>query len=305
MTSEIRKHYFLRRYVVIAPGRAKRPLEVRHPRLVKHDRECHFCRGNEDPAFPEHLRLPETGPWQVRVIGNKFPAFTPDNPKAYGYQEIIIETPEHNKQLGDFSDPEWQQLIEVYTNRVTALEGIPHIRYVLLFKNEGEGSGASINHAHSQIFATHLVPPEITLEEHHEDAFRERHHHCLYCEILHREEHSPRLIWQDRHFIAIAPYASRLPYEAWVLPRAHHRSLRDLSAPERLSLAHALRLLLGRLERAGVGYNFYIHSARAEERHHLHIEITPRPNIWGGYELGSGVMINPVAPESVSEFYAL
>jgi UDPglucose--hexose-1-phosphate uridylyltransferase len=302
--SEIRKHYFLDKYVVIAPGRIKRPMEIA---FAKSDSsKCNFCPGHEEANPNEILRLPKNskGPnWQIRVIPNRYPALSPDNPKAYGYQEIVVETPKHGESIGDFSLEHLEQLIEVYSARTEALSNMPHIRYALVFKNNGGQAGASIVHAHSQIFALPITPPEAAHEAIAEDQYEELSGRCVWCEIMQKERKGPRLIAEDEHMVAFAPYASSAPYEAWILPRRHRRALHDLNGVERHSLALILRSIISRLEEHGIPYNYFIHNSVELEDHHLHIEIIPRSNTWGGFELGAGIVVNPVAPETVPDFY--
>jgi UDPglucose--hexose-1-phosphate uridylyltransferase len=298
--SEIRKHYFLPEYVVIAPSRRSRPKAIPVKAVASDNADCPFCPGYEDG--PEISRTPQSTEWQIRVIPNRFPTFSLAFPNAYGCQEIVVSTREHDRDLGQFTHAELVRLIDVYAERATALSAIPRIRYILIFNNEGASSGASQSHAHSQIYAVSFIPPHIREEVRAINAYRGGHG-CVYCEIMATERQGPRLIWEDEHMIAFAPYAARSPYEAWILPRRHRRGLENLGPEERSSLATAFKLLLGRLEERDISYNYFIHNSLPEEGHHLHIEIVPRLTTWGGFELGSGVVINPVAPEETPRFY--
>lgn len=299
---EIRRHYFLPQYVVIAPNRLRRPhYALQTGRDVTSPKECHFCPGNEEPA--EISRLEEDGKWQLRVIPNKFPAFAPDHPKAFGYQEIVVETPNHAEEMGSFDLTHLKAVIDAYAERTSWLEAKPGVRFVLVFKNEGEASGASMSHAHSQIYAIPFVPPDLQEEARALKARRQGGVGCLYCEILAKERQGPRLIWENEHMTAFTPYAAQAPYEVWVLPRIHRRGLGELSGAERMSLAWIMKLTLARLEEEGISYNYYIHNSLPEDDHHMHLKIIPRLTTWGGFELGSGVVINPVAPEESPRFY--
>ena len=303
MKPEVRKHYFLDSYVVIAPNRLKRP-GAQPPPPTRKSLSCIFCPTQQDPEELEIRRHPSRGAWQIRVIANLFPAFSPDNARSFGHQEIVVETPDHHSRFSSLSPERIAKIIEIYAERTETLGRLPHIRYVLVFKNEGPGSGASIDHPHSQIYALPLIPPALIQEQRVEEG-SSREGSCLYCQIMRAELGGPRLVFSDQYFVCFAPYASAAPHGLWILPRRHCHNLSELGEAERLSLARLLRSVTGRLDAEGVGYNFFIHSTSDKDAHHLHIELSPRLDTWGGFELGSGIVINPIPPEESPHYYGL
>ena len=303
MSSEIRKDYIQDKYVIIAPRRGQRPHEVapeNKPALVPPP--CRFC--------PEKLDLEtyvlEIGGkkgWQIKVVPNKFPAVSPENPKAYGVQEVVVETAEHGTHLEEMSDEHVAKLLSVYAARTEAISEIKKIEYILIFKNAGGPAGASIQHAHSQIFATRFLPPHLLDKSQKVQAYKLRTGHCVYCDVIVKERKSPRLVFEDDHVVAFTPYASMHNYELWILPKRHLDNVTLLTDAERLSWAKILKHALQKIAALGLPYNFYFHQVIHDEDQHLYMKITPRGSIWAGVEIGSGLIINPVSPEDAAEYY--
>lgn len=303
--SEIRKDYFLNRYVIIAPKRNKRPDKVIKKEGVD-NRECYFCPSLVDTPGRETTILEkkdEHGKWKIKVINNKFPALSPDNYSAYGNQEIIIETPEHGKEIHELSQKHIVEIIDVYIERYLDLKREKGISYVLVFKNEGGRAGASIPHSHSQIYALPMIPPKIEEESAAMDDYIRKHNSCPYCDIINSEKNSPRVIWEDEHLFVLAPYASDSPYGAWFIPKRHVHSIDVLNEGEKYSFAKALKKLLEKLDEIDVSYNYFFLNSLDLESHHMIMKLAPRPNVWAGLELGTGIIINPVSPEDAVKFY--
>jgi len=305
MKAEIRKHYFLDQYVIIAPKRVARPNELAErevPLKSNGSESCIFCPQNQtEPAILEYK---ERGKWIIRVIDNKFPALTLDNKKAFGKQEVIIETPKHNQELHEMPISHIEKLVDVYAERFLEISQVPGIKYVLVFKNEGGKAGASIAHDHSQVIALPIIPPNIVSESNALDEYRLKNGTCAFCDIIKKElKEKKRVIWCDDQMIAISPYCTSAPYGVWIMPLKHTRTIADMNDAQKKSLAKMLKHILGKLDGINLSYNYFIHNSLELESHHLRIKISPRLNIWGGLELGSGVIINPVSPEDAKEFY--
>jgi UDPglucose--hexose-1-phosphate uridylyltransferase len=305
--SEIRKHYFLDHYAIIAPGRLKRPHLLPQMQLDSSASAatCVFCPGH-DHENPPIFRVKDPkhpGDWLINVIGNKYPAVSLDNPSAYGYQEILIETPEHAKQLPHLSIDQIMRVFDVMHDRILYIESLPHIRYVIAFKNEGGTAGASVPHAHSQITGLPFVPPAIIDEATKVDEYMVENDSCIWCEIASDEVKTERRVITNEHISAFTPYASLNPYEVWIMPRHHRTRLDQLSRTEMRAFAEATKKILLHLELHGLAYNFYLHQSLNPGSQHLHLVVKPRPNTWGGLELGAGLIINPVSPEEAAAFY--
>lgn len=299
--SEIRKDYFLDRYVIIAPKRGKRPHQV-IKKEEELDKPCPFCPGQIDGK--NVLEIPDgNGSWKVKVIENIFPALTPGNLKAYGKQEVIIETPEHKKELHELSLEHIVEVLDVYIERFVTLSSLKGICYTLVFKNEGGKAGASIPHTHSQVIALPMIPPKLAEEAAAMDDYNRTHNSCPYCDIIKSEKNGPRVIWEDDHLFVLSPYASDSPYGAWFIPKRHIHSIDFLRENEKISFAHAFKKVLKRLDDIDVPYNYFFQNSLDVEAHHMVLKLAPRPNVWAGLELGTGVIINPVTPEDAAKFY--
>ena len=302
MNSEIRKDYIQDKYVIIAPRRGVRPHDVAEcvPKSVS--APCHFCPEKLDREIAV-CEIKEKGRWLVKVIANKFPAVSLDNKNAYGVQEVVVETPEHGAHLEDLPDEHVAKLLEVYAARTSAISKNKKIEYILIFKNAGGPAGASIQHAHSQIFATQFLPPHLADKSQKTQAYKLRTGRCVYCDVIKKERKSPRLVFEDAQVIAFTPYASMHNYELWILPKRHLDNVTLLSAVERLSWAIILKRALKKIVALGLPYNFYFHQVVHDEDQHFYMKITPRGSIWAGVEIGSGLIINPVSPEDAAIYY--
>ncbi|KKU73551.1 MAG: Galactose-1-phosphate uridylyltransferase [Parcubacteria group bacterium GW2011_GWA2_47_26] len=299
--SELRKDYIQDKYVIIAPRRGKRPQKMETgPKTTIPP--CRLCPGQIDKE-PFLLEVWGKKEWLIKVVANKFPAVSLDNSKAYGTQEVVIETPEHGKHLEELSDDQVAKLFWVYAGRTKTISENKKIEYILIFKNSGGPAGASLQHAHSQIFATHFLPPNLFDKSQKVQSYKLRTGRCVYCDVLQKEKRGARFIWDDNNVIAFAPYASLHNYEVWILPKRHLDNITNLTEAERFSWAKILRHVLKKIVALNLPYNFYFHQVIHDEDQHLYMKITPRGSVWAGVEIGSGLIINPVSPEEAAEYY--
>lgn len=300
--SELRKHYFHEHYVVIAPARDQRP-EVFLPRAKSHKMEDPRCPfdNNKEKAIWQH---PRGASPRVKVVSNIYPAFTTDNPDAYGVQEIVIDTTEHDEEFSDLSLEHMIEIFNAYRDRLSVLSKLDGIRYVLAFKNDGPLAGASVAHAHSQIFALPIVPPQIAADSDALNHYWEYHNTCAYCDVIAWEiQQKVRIIASDKHFVAIAPYASNFGFEAWILPRRHISKFGEIHADEMMSLAVIMKKLTARLDSSTISFNFFLQESLDNQDHHFIIKLAPRTFEHAGAEIGTGIIINPVAPEFAALWY--
>lgn len=305
---ELRKDYVLERWVVVSSQRAKRPHELQKS-VTKQTGICYFCPGNENMTPPEIGRVVRNGGWQLRWFENKFPALKPEgnfkpitdnrfyaHAAAYGYHEVLVETPRHDRQLAELSVDDIEEVLRIYARRILALEEKPNIRYVSVFKNHGYLGGTSIVHSHSQIMAIAIVPPEIEAKL----AAMKRFLSCPYCEVVRSERNSGRKCFENSDFVAFTPYASRFNYEIWIFPLQHIARLEEVNFS---SLADIVRKVLQKIGKANLDYNMIVQYGPKGEDFHFHIEVCPRSAIWAGFEFTSGIVINSVSPEDAARFY--
>ena len=300
--SEIRKDYFKDEYVIIAPKRAKRPHKAEQ--AAEPDKSCYFCpSGFSKDEIITYQDNNTDGDWEILSVINKFAAVSTDNPRAFGQAEVIIETRKHGLDINDFSVDHIVRVLNAYIDRYTYLRNLDGIRHVILFKNEGGKAGASIAHTHSQVIGLPLLPPKVQVEMEAFNKYRLEKATCPYCDVIKEETDKPRVIWEDENLFVLAPYASDAPYGVWLLPKRHIRLISDLNGAEKASIATALKSVLGKLDDLGISYNYFVENAVNSEDYHMHIKVAPRPNIWAGVELGTGVIINPIPPEYAARLY--
>lgn len=299
----VRRDYILRRWSYIAEARGSRPFQFSGEKKGKADvlndpRSCVFCPGSEALTPPEIGRIEDgRGGWLARWIPNKFPAVVLAEGERH---EVIIETPEHDKQLWDFSHRELARLIWIWRERIKYYLTETTNRYAVLFKNHGKEAGASIEHSHTQLIATKLIPPLVIRES--RASWRDGR--CLYCEIIKKERTTERLCYENDDFVTFTPFAPRVSFEAWIFPKFHVEDLKDFSAHHDWELAENLLRVLRSLRRLGVPYCFYFHYGTKNNRLHLHLEVLPRTGIWGGFELASeGSYIVTASPEKAADYY--
>jgi len=320
--SELRKDPVVGRWVIISSERGKRPSGWTNQVNTKGGGFCPFCPGHEDKTPPEICAVrplteeKDVPGWRIRVVPNKFPALQVEGtlaPKGFGNydmmngigaHEVIIETPKHAADLADLSEEQIAEVLLTYRERMLDLARDVRFKYILVFKNHGGAAGASLEHSHSQIIATPIIPKRVSEELDGSKRFYDYKERCVFCDMIQYEIKSKvRLVSKNDDFVALAPFAPRFPYETWLLPMTHFSHFEIM--PEALlgPLAAILKDTLCRINNS-LGYppfNFVLHSAPVQEGeltvYHWHFELIPKLTSIAGFEWGSGFYINPTAPE--------
>ena len=223
---ELRKDPILGRWVIVSVERGKRPTDFTQHQHRKKGGFCPFCPGNEYTTPEEIFALrpdgsePNTPGWSLRVMPNKFPALSPegnlekkaegifDKMNGAGVHEVIVETPEHDLSLATISRDAFVDVLDTYNNRLHALKEDPRIKYVLVFKNEGDSAGATLEHSHTQLIGLPIVPR--TVKDELAGALRhyELKDRCVFCDIIDQElSDGRRVVLQNDKYIALAPFA--------------------------------------------------------------------------------------------------
>ncbi len=304
--SEIRKSYLLNKYVIITPGRLARPRDIKEQTIIKRTKPCPFCLENI-PQKEILDKIPAKGgtekAWRVLCLKNIYPAVTLDNEKAFGAQEVIVETPDHAKELAELPEEHIEQVLRMFARRTEELSKNKKIDYILCFKNQGSKAGASMVHAHSQIFATRILPPDVYEELGLAQNFKIQNGVCAYCDMIKKEMKSERKIFEDKYIAAFAPYASEYHYESWIFTKRHLDNITKLNTNEFKSFARALKKILLKLRALDLSFNFFMHQVISNHDQHFYLKIQPRDSVWAGVELGSGLVINSVPPEAAAKYY--
>ena len=325
--SELRQDPTTKAWVILAPERAKRLQQRQKVRLADElpswDASCPFCLGNEDQTPKEVFRLPLSGQnsnWDVRVVPNRFAALEPSENRVVveeahlfrkmagtGAHEVIIETPSHNTPMALMPYEQVEKVLIAYHERYNALKKNQQYKFITIFKNHGWASGTSLVHPHSQLVATPIVATFYRQEfeiahEYYVDMGR-----CLYCDLLASElEREERIVAQTEQFVVFHPYASRAPYETWIVPKSHCASFGlfpDMYLAELARvLKNSLLCLYTRLDNPA--FNLVVDSTITEDEedpyYHWHIRIIPRLSTIAGFEMGSGIYISAAMPEDTA-----
>jgi UDPglucose--hexose-1-phosphate uridylyltransferase len=327
---ELRKDPVVGRWVIISTERSRRPTNFTAVRSQRSAGFCPFCPGSEDKTPPEvyAVRSNGNGPngegWLVRVVPNKFPALQIegslerrgeglyDKMNGVGAHEVVIEGPAHDQDLADLPVEHIEQVLLAYRERMLDLHRDRRFRYVLIFKNHGDQAGATLEHTHTQLIATPIIPKSIQEELEGGRRYYELKERCVFCDIVQQEtteNGGRRMVSMNDRFMAIAPFAPRFPFETWILPRRHDASFEVLQEPgEFRDLAWMLKDTLERLNRAldRPPFNFVLHTSPVSDQdleyYHWHIEILPKLTRVAGFEIGSGFYINPTPPEDAAQY---
>jgi len=325
---DLRKDPIVGRWVIIAPDRAKRPADFTHD--FQHPDGggfCPFCAGSEEATPPEILAYREPGSaangfgWRTRVVPNKFPALQVEGElekrgdgiydlmNGVGAHEVIIECPQHETNIGRLPVENIREVLWMYRDRLVDLKKDPRLVHGLIFKNKGAPAGASLDHAHSQLIVTPVVPISVWEEMTGALEFYNYRGRCIFCDMIQQElAAGDRVVLDTPGFVVFCPFASRFPFETWILPKRHSSQFENIPRQGIEELGFVLKATLGKLELAldDPPYNYIVHTGPFNSgeltHYHWHLEIFPRLTRVAGFEWGSGFYINPVLPEEAAAF---
>lgn len=330
--SELRQNRVTGEWVIIASERAQRPedfhRDVDKPKPVEHNPACPFCTGNEHLTPPESIAdrdagtAPDSEGWRVRVVPNKFPALNPDveadwfeeaqffnGVQGFGVHDVIIDHTRHDKTIATMSKEDVVRAFMVYRARYQQLERDERILLINLFRNNGAKAGASLEHPHSQLIATPVIPTRIQLRLNMAKEYYDIHGRCLICDTIESTvKVRERVVLETDRFVVFEPFASQTPFETWVIPKNHYASFGDTSDEDIRELAHVMRDIMYRIY-TGLGdpdYNYLIQAnpsrTRYREKYHWYVQILPRIVQSVGFELSSGIYICTAKPEETADF---
>src|SRR3984893_3633003 len=202
---ELRKDPIVGRWVIIATERAKRPVAPKGDIPVPAGGYCPFCEGSENNTPFEiiayrdrNTRANEKG-WRVRVVPNKYPALQIegdlnkrgegiyDKMNGIGAHEVIVECPFHETTIAKLSEENIREVLWVYRDRLVDLKKDRRFVYGMLFKNVGAAAGASLEHTHSQLIVTPIVPINVWEEMTGSLEFFNYRGRCIFCDMVHQE----------------------------------------------------------------------------------------------------------------------
>lgn len=325
---ELRKDILLGRWVAVAKeSKTLEEYEIQHEN--NGETSCVLCAGREAETRAEITAIKEENKWRARVIPNFSPILQVegelgrkgfgmyDKMNNIGANEIVIESPEHDKRPEDIGLGQMLKVITLYRERLADLERDARLRYALIYKNSGKSAGAEYTHSHSEIIATPVIPNRIkgeldSAKQYH--AYKER---CIFCDIIREELRvGDRVVFETRDFIAFTLFAPRFPFEFWILPKRHNCAFQEINSSEMEDLSLMLSTMLKKMRKIlkDPPYNYFIHTApnrvpRRDHWHtlgedfHWHLEVMPRLFRRSGFEWGSGFYIIATSPEDAAKYY--
>lgn len=322
---QLRQNIITGEWVVFAPERAKRPsdyISIASERKQS-KKDCPFCINSHKSEYEN--RLDECESKSTYVLSNKFPAFVeePDltskkyliedafysmKPALGGHDVVVVK--DHEQDIAKFSEGILEDLFESFKCRYKHFAKLENVEYVMPIYNHGPQAAASIEHPHAQIFASAVVPNIVARELSHTAAYHNEHKTCAFCDLIkHEKSQNTRLLFENDDFVAFTFYAARFPFEVWILPKKHSSDFYAMNEEQTKSLAEISKKVFSSLDQTlnDPPLNFFIHSAPVNDdgkldHYHWHMEIAPRLALYGGYELGSGMIIDIIAPEQAAEY---
>lgn len=323
---EIRQNLITREWVIIATERAKRPEDfAKKERIEKglpeFNPSCPFCPGNEDKTPPEVFRLSGKESWQIRVVPNKFAALSREGARerklagikrsisGVGIHDVIIETPLHNTTTALLPEEHVEKILQAYKHCYLEVSEDPRIEQVILFKNHGESAGTSLEHPHSQLIGTPVMPYQVRDRIEHAIRYFDDTGECVFCRTLRDElQDQERIVAESPYFLAFIPYAALSPFHIWIFPKKHNACFGEIEAEQITDLAKILKLVLAKLYYGleDPDFNYVIRAIRDKAKtidyFHWYLSIVPRLTKAAGFELGSGMYINTSLPEASATF---
>jgi UDPglucose--hexose-1-phosphate uridylyltransferase len=228
--------------------------------------------------------------------------------RATGSWRTVVAPPQEHRPLHTVGNDLIEALIRGARDALAEARAGGQTEYLTVVQNWGAQAGARTNHLCIDLYDLPQIPHRIAEELGGAARFVIREGECPFCRLVRDEtRRADRLVWEDQDSVAFAPYASRSPFEVWIVPRRHDADFARATTADIASTSEALRQVLGRLAASldGPPYNLVLHTAPLREQvdgtYHWHWEIHPRLREIAGLELGTGLPVNPVSPEDAVE----
>ncbi len=322
--AELRREPVTRMWVVVTTDHPKEPedyLPFKPPyRQQEQEGPCPFCPGNEGMTPEETFSLNgKEEEWAIRVIPNKFPFFhiegefgrrpegMYDVMEAIGAHEIVVESPEHHQNLATMDPRQIEKILRGYRARLVDLEKDRRFEQFLILKNY---PGVFNRHPHSHILAMPVIPRRIDEEIWGTLDYYQRKERCIFCDII-KEEISARkrVILETVHFLIFSPFASRFPFETWIIPKTHSPDFHHITEEEIGDLSVGIQSLFLCFSKllSDPPYSLTFHTSPVQSRfhrpeYHWHIETRLRIGLREGFEWGTGFFVNPTPPEMAAAY---
>lgn len=298
--------------VIFAEDRTRRPIDKvitndEKEICTEYEKECPFCKGNENWTPGETFLIEDNGEWVCKSIYNKFPILDKTSDNIKGTHEVIIESSKHNKTFYNMDKKDFENILTVYKNRYEDLIKDKDVKYVSIFKNFLRKAGASLQHPHSQIVSMPIIPPEVKNELNVAEEYYGSKGVNLYEDIINKElEFRKRVVHNSENFLVIIPYATKYNGEVRILFKDNKR-FEEISLYYIEELANILELLFKNIynERGYMPFNLFLHTHPINEKtndyFNVHIHIVPRRYSFGGFELSTGMYVSSTNAEELAQ----
>jgi len=333
MCAELRRDIISGCWIITNTKEKDEFFESLEPGVRIKEKPCPFCPGNEKETPNEIYALRNPGTlqnqpgWSIRVFPSKEKVLEVekglerrgvgiyDAMNNVGAHELIIESPEHIKNLSDLPNEQIKKALSVYQNRIIDLKGDKRLRYAIVFKNQRPSSPFRLGHTHSQLVALPLTPQSVKEElENAKNYYREKER-CVFCDVVREElDAGLRIVEENKSFISYVPFAPRLPFETWILPKRHNADFTQEDESKLFDLAVIMKVTLSKICKLldDPPLNYMIHSIpymrpRAgywktiHKDYHWHLEILPHIVKVEGFSWSSGFYIEPLSSELMTE----
>lgn len=333
--SEIRYDRLSDTHVIIAPERLHRPdCNFGESEEKRVEENCPFCESHESMTPPEIFASRkkdsfenEEG-WQTRVVPNLYKAVQIEAPlkhhyglfehlEGFGAHEVIIDTPQHHTSMTQWSEEAVSEWLKTLRARVSDLRRDHRIAYISLFKNEGNRAGSTQAHSHTQLIGLPIIP-KVQRDEYQRSYEHYKHHDnaLLASVIMHEEEDARRIVANHGDFTAYCPYASAYPFEVMISSKKALGQIDTLRDSSIEALASLLLTTLKKMKEQLGCFDFNLSIAtpplqtntveqellsNVDAACRFAIRIMPRIYQHGGFEVSTGVIINPVSPEQAAK----
>ena len=329
--SELRQDLVSGNWVIIAKGRAKKSGSFKRKRIKSDmkEKDCPFCnietQGSPILIYTDQGEIPINGKvpknWSVVVIPNKYPALLPSTTlnkreegelyqtlDAVGHCELIVGK-DHKKNIVDFNIKEIKTLLDIIQKRYLDLKKKLFVNYISIFQNYGVEAGASQPHPHWQIITTPLIDVDLLDSLANAKKYFEEKKACVYCKMIEWEmTNKKRIVYENKHFIAICPFASKTAFQIILSPKKHLSNFERITEEEKNSLANIIKVISGVLRKAlgDHAYNFYLHTVPCDKEdysyYHWHWTMLPKTSSLAGFELGTHMEISTIEPKNAAKY---
>ncbi|MFH1541298.1 MAG: galactose-1-phosphate uridylyltransferase [Elusimicrobiota bacterium] len=326
---ELRRDLISQRWIITGTQTEEEFFSALNPKSKESLKECSFCEGNETKTLSEIYSIrkfdtrPNTPGWQVRVIPSKSAIFKIegdvgkigrgiyDMMNNIGAHELIVESPQHIKNLCELPVEQILLVLKVYQTRLKDLGNDKRLRYALIFKNQRPKSSERFGHTHSQLAALPLTPKIIKDELISARDYYSYKERCLFCDIIRQEQKDKkRIVEENPDYISFVPFATKFPFELLIMPKKHNADFSLESDSSLKNFAQILKISLSKISTVlnDPPLNYILHTIPYMRQKpgywktihidfHWHIEIYPQISEITGFEWGSGYYIQPLLPE--------